>query len=140
MRGYRIHRLSKSRWVAITGSKIALLMPDPLEVRRGSQACEVSGSFGKCGLVWSFPKPPGPEPFSPDPQCFDKHGNNVAGATRSMRFTSSRRYPRIPYSPPFVDYTGVISVWCLNGGWFGVRVCHCGRFSSTILRFRSTIQ
>ncbi|MGO8811866.1 MAG: HNH endonuclease [Candidatus Sulfotelmatobacter sp.] len=31
-------------------------MPDALEVRLGSQASGVSGSFGKCGLVWSFPR------------------------------------------------------------------------------------
>jgi hypothetical protein len=44
--------------------KLPLLMLDPLEIRRGSQACEVSESFGECGLVWSFPKPPGPVPHS----------------------------------------------------------------------------
>ena len=39
-------------------------MPDPLEVRLGSQASGGFGSFGKCGLVGSFPKPPGPVPHS----------------------------------------------------------------------------
>src|SRR6266853_4352601 len=50
--------------LAKTGSKIALLMPDRLEVRLGSQASGGFGSFGKFGFVWSFPKPPGPVPHS----------------------------------------------------------------------------
>jgi hypothetical protein len=39
-------------------------MPDPLEVRLGSRASGEFGSFGKCGPVWSFPKPPDPVPHS----------------------------------------------------------------------------
>ena len=36
-------------------------MSDPLEVRLGSQACGVSGSFGQCGLAWIVRTPPGLE-------------------------------------------------------------------------------
>jgi transposase len=38
--------------IALTGSKIAFLMPKSLQVRLGSQGFEVCGSFAKCGLAW----------------------------------------------------------------------------------------
>ena len=40
----------------------ALLMSDPLEVRLGSQACGVCGSFGQCGLAWIVRTRPGLAP------------------------------------------------------------------------------
>jgi hypothetical protein len=35
----------------LTGSKIAFLMPEYLQVRLGRQAFAVSGSFARCGLA-----------------------------------------------------------------------------------------
>src|SRR6516225_8600689 len=40
-----------------TGSKIAFLMPDFLEVRLDSQGSATYGSFAQCGLAWTFRTP-----------------------------------------------------------------------------------
>jgi hypothetical protein len=70
LRSYRAYPLT--RYTCFTGRdhrvenriEVASFKPELPEARRGSQGLGVSGSCGKCGLVWTFLTPPGPVPHS----------------------------------------------------------------------------
>src|SRR5215472_4861151 len=79
------HEVSRAVGPKWTGSKIAFLMPEYLQVRLGSQAFAVSGSFAKCGLVWPFHTGWGRVPHS-EPGCAKLSRSTDRGDAQSLRW------------------------------------------------------